>query len=321
MTGNGLRALLLALLIVGSQQQSNCDETETVPFAFSDQFDVETLASYKVNGTATLADGSVVIGSGGSLVKAVRSDAKFTVDFEIKPDPEEFGVGSTHIRLLFSGGREILVAVSRRKTVHGWIRQVELVELRPGNGEPNPKIQFLRRFPATIQKKAEEHWKLKFNFGVIEVFSDESSIGTAFSAVLGSWCHAVAVVQAKTGASIQSIRFDGTAVQQTPAQSATQAKIKVLRNQSSVLNVLGKFAEWENAERAQLKLFDEFGGANFYASGVVHQRIAKCFEKQSRLRTPPNPIRCRRNLFKLIGGKSPLRQFGLAYWRAKFYQM
>nr|WP_161501193.1 CHAT domain-containing tetratricopeptide repeat protein [Rhodopirellula sp. SM50] len=278
------------------------EQSEQPPAAFEDDFSVDTTADYQVNGNARWMDASLSLTSGASIVRRVQSEADFELAITLRPNPNQQADAATHLRLVFSGGRQVVVAIVRRKSDDTWTEHVELAELRSADAGSKPSTHFLRRFPPTDSQADQRRWKLKYKAGVIHVLREHDSIGTAFCGCLGAWCHAVVISQLNSSVSLQSIRFSGTETQQTAEQSKVYEEINRLKTRAASSLRLGLHSARESFLRDQLKLFDEHFGENFYASGVELQYLAQCYEQQSRLDDAAQTYRDAANVFSVSFG-------------------
>ncbi|WP_419581091.1 CHAT domain-containing protein [Stieleria magnilauensis] len=278
------------------------EQSEQFPAAFEDDFSVDTRADYQVNGNARWADSSLTLMSGASIVRRVKSEADFEVAIDLTPDPNQQGDAATQIHFAFSGGRQIIVAIVRRKSDDNWSEQVELADLRSVDGRSKPSPHFLRRFPPVQSQTIQTQWKLKYKAGVLHVFRDDESVGTAFSGCLGAWCHAVVVGQRNSKVALQTIRFSGTETRQTPEQAEVHEEINRLKTRAASSERLGLHSARESFLRDQLKLFDEHFGENYYASGVELQSLAECYDQQSRLEDAAKTYREAAHVFSISFG-------------------
>ncbi|MCD0458058.1 CHAT domain-containing protein [Roseiconus lacunae] len=311
----GLIACFLTFCIIdGGPPLCHAEKPAERECSFSDDFSINDKRANEVSGQTQWSPGEIKLGASSSILRKVLSAAKFQFEVEISPT-EQSQQHVTHIQLLFSNNRQIVVVLHRRLTSEGWVRQPELIELRPQSGLPTFEVVSLRKLPVFKSLESSELWKIAYDFGVIKVSFGNQAIGTAFSGILGAHCHAAAVAQPKTPIILNTWSVSGTAVHSTQKDEEFWREFTKLSSQATRYRSQNLLSEWENAERKKLKLCEANKGSNHYGSALVLQNLATCMDLQSKPQQAIEHYRRAERVFaKSLGPQHPetLRTFLLA---------
>ena len=148
---------------------------------FDDNFFTDTRNNYRIKGTPEWSQGAIRIPTGAYVSMEVSLIPEVEFEAHLWPSTDKSESCASRIGFVTSNGYEVVFQIARGLHEGRYYRQLVIGEARRGRAgdqttEPAIVSEIFRTKPFTLGVDAER-WKVKYHWGVIDVFCNDQRLG------------------------------------------------------------------------------------------------------------------------------------------------